>query len=134
MIKNIFLIKLLKSLYNYLFSFKIHDNLKTSNFKIGKQTTFLCSKCGDPFQSSEMVGIILEHKSPLHNQHLISNYFKILKYKKFYRGAVFRPQIHYYGSIKDREGNLISCGKCGSTYFQNILIFKILNINVAVLL
>lgn len=134
MIRNFFTIKLIKNFINFLFSLSIHKNLKTTNFRIGKQTTFLCGNCGVPFHSADWVDVQLANLSPLADQHLISSYFKILKYKTFYRGAVVRPQVHYYHSIKDKNGELMSCGECHYTRFQNILLFKIMDINVAVVL
>jgi len=129
-----FFIKLLKNFYNFLFSFKIYPTLKTTDFRLGKQTTFICGRCGNPFKSDQWEGVILEYLSRREKEHLISNYFKVLKFKKFYRGVSARPQIWHYASIKDRKGELMSCSGCDTLHFQNLYILKILDINLAVVL
>ena len=134
MIRSCFLIKLVKNFYNYLLSFKLDNKLKTTSFEIGKQTTFVCSRCGTPFPSQQWEDVNLEYKSPLTSQHLISNYFKLLKHKKFYRGAVLRPQIQYFEKISHQDGSLMTCWGCSTSNFQNIIVLKVMNINVALLL
>jgi hypothetical protein len=134
MIKSWFTIKLVKNFYNFLFSKKIPDTLKTTSFKLSKQTTFICSRCGAPFNPAQWLDVKLEQLGKLNNQHLIAGYFKVLKHTKFYRGTVYKPQIQYFESIKDRNNSLMACKSCNTTNYQNILILKLLDVNIALVL
>lgn len=121
---------LLYSFKNYLLRNYTHEKYKTTKYGKGKQTTFICSYCGQPIKMPNK-NVYLQ-QSEL-SAKLPSSFFEVKKAITKLTGLKLEKQIQHYEEISD-EGSLITCGNCNASRFQNILMLKVMNINIGVLI
>ena len=113
---------------NQLSAKKTFLAFRTSGYKPGKQTTFVCGYCGSPMKLPQRNVYLKPTEKPTD---LGSTFFSIKKMDLEIKGLELKQKIEHHKEIKDGD-NLITCSSCKSSRFQNILMLKIMQINIGI--
>jgi len=119
---------------NWVYRKTVPDNYRTvTAFMEGKQTTFICGYCGNPFPAHCFEKVKLDHYSPKRNKKLLPLFFSIFR-KQWIKGVGIYLQTQHFNKICDRTGEEMVCPKCNTSTYMNIIIIKIMKINIGVVL
>ncbi|RLA63450.1 MAG: hypothetical protein DRQ88_12440 [Epsilonproteobacteria bacterium] len=102
-------------------------------FTEGKQSTFICGYCGIPFPAVGFENVKLDYYSPKRNRRLMTLFFSIFR-GVWIKGVDIRTSIQHFNKVCSSNGEQMTCPNCETSTFMNIIIIKIMKINIGIVL